>query len=587
MFSLKEALLHDVACQKRTGSAKQFTLMRGDLIYKGPYTQERLDRLLSRSEQLRKWNIPLIVHPNPEVLMSEVGPFVTYPNLAAGYPVESDPHTESFSNYSYRVLRRNTLVKVSDALKQKGNAWIWDHMEDMLMALIAIYLLDVGDTGLYNMLVDLQKRSLYLIDYDEQRGVDRLGENKELFYFSRHPAKVVADVWIPTARKVYPRVIERLRSLHPYEKETQRIIALFESGQGIEQVTQQVIQLKIIPSHLGKMRYGGLFNGTTTYSGYALDVAKSAVQKYIRRGFVEKAIIAAVEMYRLHEVGGRAAQSNLYNRLASISVEDIGPANLPLVLTTLELVNEDKRDPLELIALVHLMALSEKTRLCSHLWRTYAVPEGRAMAETKGISVDTSLSEGDRVYLESGESMVKWKSTDPIDIRPYAEIFALRLMKRDPNAVTWAYYFLEASKDKKVAPRNRRTQPIAILWEILAGYFPPQLSALLAKYSMQLTEGRPFLMAAITHVLFSKKVYKGERADLKSVVEAWRNSESYSQIMTGQYTFEVDDFVIDKHTAEGSRRGKDRKAFVEEGAHIENRSAEYSHPLYEEIYRTS
>lgn len=43
---------------------------------------------------------------------------------------------------------------------------------------------------------------------------------------------------------------------------------------------------------------------TKTFSGIDFDVAKSALQKYIRRNMPEKAILAAIELYRLGEIGG-------------------------------------------------------------------------------------------------------------------------------------------------------------------------------------------------------------------------------------------------------------------------------------------
>lgn len=611
-FDLDDALKNSVVCQKRTGKYKQFTLVQGSRIVKGPYTEDRLSRLMARSVQLKKWKVPLIVHPNSEVLTSAVGPFVTYPNLAEGYPVESDPHTESFSSYSYRVLRRSGLIKLGDALKEKTTQgeipWILEQMEDMLMALITIYLLDVGDTGLYNMLVDIPKRRIYLIDYDEVRGVDRINGETELFYFSRPPAKKIVDLWLPVARRVYSKVIQRLRLITEPEyagaiTEIMTKLSGWVSSSDGESSDKPGPHLIVIPQpeqpgNMGKMKFGGMFGGTLTYSGYPLDVIKSAVQKYIRRGQVEKAVISAVEMYRLVEVGGRAVQTNLFNRLAIIAGEDIGPANLPLVLAVLTTLDQDKRDIVEMIAMVHLLAGSEKTRIGSHLWRTYAVPEGVALARTKGVTVDTALSESDLGYLSditSGKrkSPVAWKPSDPLEIQPYAEIFAKRLSEKDPNAVTWAAFFLEASKDKKVAPRGRRTKPIVILWEILEPLLggPKEGHDLLRKFSMDLTEYRPFLMTAIAYVLFEpsreRHSLAEEIARIQETAAIWRASPALPQIRSGDYELTIDDFVIDKHTAAGSRQGKSRKEFVEEGALVVPNSSIYDLPVYAEIYRSS
>jgi len=65
----------------------------------------------------------------------------------------------------------------------------------------------------------------------------------------------------------------------------------------------------------------GLF-GTTTYSGFKTDEAKSAMQKCIRRGLKES-LQWGFEMFW----GNKACRTNVWNRLYTICFEDIGPAN--------------------------------------------------------------------------------------------------------------------------------------------------------------------------------------------------------------------------------------------------------------------
>src|SRR6516162_10560953 len=89
---------------------------------------------------------------------------------------------------------------------------------------------------------------------------------------------------------------------------------------------------QVIGGVKGKMQYGGYMGENTTFSGYAIDVVKSAMQKYIRRNMVEKALISMIELYRMPEVDGdaKSIQSNMFNRLAVIAAEDIGPSNVKL-----------------------------------------------------------------------------------------------------------------------------------------------------------------------------------------------------------------------------------------------------------------
>ena len=79
---------------KKTGKSKKYTLIKDNLIYKGPYKQDRLNVLFQRSEFLKQWNAPYIIHPNSEILTSDVGYFVTFPNLTLDYPIQCEPHTK-------------------------------------------------------------------------------------------------------------------------------------------------------------------------------------------------------------------------------------------------------------------------------------------------------------------------------------------------------------------------------------------------------------------------------------------------------------------------------------------------------------
>jgi ADP-ribosyl-[dinitrogen reductase] hydrolase len=70
-----------------------------------------------------------------------------------------------------------------------------------------------------------------------------------------------------------------------------------------------------------------------THSGYSFDIAKSALQKYIRRGEVNDAIFFAIECLLFYHIGGgQANYTNSVNRLRVISLEDIGLADPYLIV---------------------------------------------------------------------------------------------------------------------------------------------------------------------------------------------------------------------------------------------------------------
>ena len=393
MFSLETALQEYPVCQRRTGKHKQFVFLTPERIVKSPFKNYRIETILQRKHHLQQWQTPLVVLPDDSILRdpkleADENSFLTYPNLAAGYPVETELSAETFSDYKYKVLKRTVLIKLSDAIKHKENAAvIGAAIPELIRALCHLYILDVGDVHFANVLIDSQKRSFHVIDFEENRSRDR---DDEFFYLCKEPSQEAAFLLAKYGRPVLKQIADSLRQLPLVEAEhrirLEKALSLLsaysklpipiektEAGKVIlptipvggrtyedyKKLTMPVLKALLderklrktgnkedliqrllnydtaptgaVPGPTGQMVWNGARGASSkTYSGFTLDVMKSALQKYIRRGLLEKALICAAELYRMHEVKGVAAQTNLMNRLAIIAVEDIGPANFPL-----------------------------------------------------------------------------------------------------------------------------------------------------------------------------------------------------------------------------------------------------------------
>lgn len=657
MFSLKEALEKDVVCQKRTGHNKQFVFLHGDKVIKGPFKTERVDTILRRKAYFIKWKTPMVVLPDDTVLQDPDLPtganlFLSYPNLAKDYPVEADWCGETFTEYKYRVLRRSGLIKLSDAIKITANEpVIGQLLRDLLLALSHLYILNVGDVHFANVLADLQKRSLHIVDYDENRSNDR---NDEFFYLSKVPGHEAVSVIERYGRQFYSHIILGLRELlkNPLVtaeipgKETEdelrsrvgTAITMFNAYAAIppsipkgskaavvvpdvvrsyndyKKLTliqlkaicngrtpkvrtvgnkEDIIQRLIASDHnpndrekgpVGQMHWGGLRGGASkTYSGYTLDVMKSALQKYIRRGMLDKALMAAAELFRMAEVGGEAGQTSVINRLAVIAVEDIGPANIPLVTAVLEELNKDIRDPAVVFGITQALCQSEKTRLPSHLRYVYGTEAGQKEAIKRGLQVDDVDIDHELLdYLTEWESPF-WKEDDPDEIRDYAELFYKRLRERNPNAEAWLSRYFAISEGCKVTKRYMRTSPDIVIWAMLDTLILPSIVEIYRKAYYKQSESGPFLMALVTAFIYNAPFAK---EDIRNYIEVWRDSEGLGQLLDGKYTLDVsqDTFVLDKHTAIGRRNGKTRDDFVNEGSLVNNQSLKYYDPILHEIY---
>ncbi|MEM2986886.1 MAG: hypothetical protein QXV60_02180 [Nitrososphaerota archaeon] len=348
---------------------------------------------------------------------------------------------------------------------------------------------------------------------------------------------------------------------------------------------------------IGQMVWKGLFGGTKTFSGLDFDIAKSAVQKYIRRNIPQKALLSAIEIYRLQEVGGNSAVKNLYNRLSIIANEDIGPAALELVLKVTDLVETNNiKDVFTLLAIVQLLAESKKTRLMSHAWTAYATPDGRKIAESKGLHLDKDLDlEYIKENINSSESSELFLPSDPIELRNFVLMFLKRLNEADFNAYTWVYFFFEYCVNNNItkvkfrpkfigSTRSKTSKPDILLWKALSKVLPSNTYNILVNAYYKHKESRPFLEHAILIAIY-KIPYKD--FNIEPYVESWKQKkEEVQQMLNGNYELQVDDFVIDKHTRKGRLMGKNIKDFIQEGSKVIPEDPKFSVPILEEVYKS-
>jgi hypothetical protein len=104
--------------------------------------------------------------------------------------------------------------------------------------------------------------------------------------------------------------------------------------------------------------------------GHSLDVLKSGLQKYIRRGNIKGAMycLGELDLFSRCE-GGERIRTNMIHRLMIIYMEDVGLGGVKSWRHVHQLVYgwlADRTQTKLIQELVHLMCLSKKTRACSH-----------------------------------------------------------------------------------------------------------------------------------------------------------------------------------------------------------------------------
>jgi len=342
----------------------------------------------------------------------------------------------------------------------------------------------------------------------------------------------------------------------------------------------------------GYMDWKGPFGGSTTYSNIKLDIAKSALQKYIRRNMKEKALLAAFELYRFSEIPeAKAIVTNLYNRLAIIANEDIGPANLSLVLEVTRLVESKDRNTGVLYQMVKLLSESKKSRFPSHCWRSYSNPDGRKVAEELGLPLDNSFTPDDLLFIEEHRNCDLFVESDPENIRCYLLTFWKRLIGKDFNAFTWCYFYLEVTKDltlkskrKKFINGNTRCntgKSDILLWKVLSKFLDIETHDILVEAYYNQSESRPFLQLAVVVALYGLKYEK------VNIIADPNNDKHIDDMLNARYEMiKIEDFVIDKHTKDGRNSGMTAKDFVDEGAIVIPEDMTYHNELLVKIYST-
>ncbi len=141
---------------------------------------------------------------------------------------------------------------------------------------------------------------------------------------------------------------------------------------------------------------------TTTEHGFAADEVISALQKCIRRGLVDNALLLGWEMY----LTSSEMEAMLWSRLGVISVEDVGLGNAqaPVLIETLFQMHQRYPRPqhdrfLFAAHAIRVMAAGPKDRTTDDMvnWAKNAVALGEIEAEIPDFALDMHTRRGQQM----------------------------------------------------------------------------------------------------------------------------------------------------------------------------------------------
>ena len=178
---------------------------------------------------------------------------------------------------------------------------------------------------------------------------------------------------------------------------------------------------------------------TTTEHGFAADEVISALQKSIRRGLVDNALLLAWEMY----VTSPEMEEMLWSRLGVISVEDVGAGNLNAPVLVNTLFEMHKRYPrpghdrfLFPAHAIRVMASGPKDRTTDDMvnWAKQSIGLGERLPEIPDFALDMHTRRG----AEMGRDY-RWFMDVASEVRP-------EIADKDQTYRNWILAALDAGK---------------------------------------------------------------------------------------------------------------------------------------------
>lgn len=263
-----------------------------------------------------------------------------------------------------------------------------------------------------------------------------------------------------------------------------------------------------------------IYRKEISVNGFSLKVLKSGLQKYIRRGNVEKSLYCAGELYSFKSMdGGGRIYTNFLNRLLVICMEDV--CNIEIILKEIPIF----------LCIYKKENLDEKKIICSFITKLCNSVKGRICSHFKSVFYTEKECDNLENALENFEKNVDNKKLKSISIA----------------------FSIDCSNKKLKSPYNKRKKAVYGLFKILEKKWKEVFIFYeLYKLIGHLKEG--FLCWCVPLLFIIEKVPLGINKDVKLLNYSFKNDSIIN----------LDDFVYDMHT--GIKDKDNLERFALEGA---------------------
>jgi hypothetical protein len=336
-----------------------------------------------------------------------------------------------------------------------------------------------------------------------------------------------------------------------------------------------------------------VFNGISM-NKIKVDILKSGLQKYIRRGMLEKSLYCLVELDMFKKLKNdkkvKGLRSNIRNRIIVILNEDIGISNWEIYERIDKLLklweenrnSEDDNERKYLLEIIYYLVNSKKIRLCSWIKGYF----GYCMNDEK----IKELYENYDKILENEKECGKnfYKNKDSEEIKEIIDGIVYNLNKNSDNVFYWILKILRS--EGKSGRRGRRGKKGYIVWDIMLKYIEgndklKKLYDIILNWYIKNNNSRnENLIYLINFVLFylrREKIDWERKLNIKNI----KNEDVkkiYGENLNNKMV--IDKYIIDMHCKKGRRSGKNARDFVKEGSVVVNECEKFKNKLYEKVY---
>ena len=314
-------------------------------------------------------------------------------------------------------------------------------------------------------------------------------------------------------------------------------------------------------------------------NGVELDVLKSGLQKYVRRGLSDKAIWCAIEMcsFKLStEVRGKAIYTNFFHRVMICYLEDVASANRLRLWKKIDrkLFSETDRYK-NVVNVVNILARCRHSREPSHYMAVFRPRDGDE-ADANLVSMFHPLV----AFSEIGEPKQHFAlqgNEKALEKEVKALMYCLE--NKLDDAVHWA---MRIGKRPEVKVNRRRKKHVEyIIFDLLEEFMEKNCESLVPYVDIAVrwfteikTKERSLCYVVLILAVLNAppKNNEIEKVDVKKF---------FTKNLGGE-KIDIDSFVVDMHTRRGRIEGSDRVKFAFEGSVVEDEFL--FRPEYKDFY---